>query len=72
MLSVEASGPSLPFAVLLTKTYITIETNPNRASNRGRIGIFYNTFLQKKNIYIFFCCENDPPDMFYPTYYARI
>jgi hypothetical protein len=36
--------------------------DPNRASDRGCIGVFYAI----KN----FVCENDQPDMFYPTYYA--
>jgi hypothetical protein len=33
------------------------------------VGDLKNTFLPKKK---FFFCENDQPDTFYPTYYARI
>jgi hypothetical protein len=57
-----------------------------RASDRGRIGIFYAFKMPKKRIgddvgdlkirvykkQKTFGGENDPPDTFYPSYYARI
>jgi hypothetical protein len=52
-------------------------TSPyHRASDRGRIGVFYAIKTPIGDDvgdlkYVFTKCENDPPDTFYPTYLCK-